>query len=189
MSTLKVDDKTGLHLKEQEFTKAQDMAKVNPAFYNFDTNTKNNCALCTVAYDMRRRGYDVAANKAGDGYVYEELSKWYKGVKFNSVGDVKSIKQYNKEHKGEGLKKSLYEEAEKSISKDGDGARGQLLVQWKHGWHSIAYEVENGKVQLYDCQINKKCSLKRIVRQCYKVDYSRLDNLQFNPKTIKEAVH
>ena len=71
----------------------KDLKNVNPGYKNFSDNTKNNCALCTTAVELRRRGYDVIANKADIGYTREIYSKMFKGAKLEHVdlGERSSI--------------------------------------------------------------------------------------------------
>jgi len=42
------------------------VSKINPDYGGF--GTKQNCRRCTFAYEMRRRGYDVAATKTTDAH-------------------------------------------------------------------------------------------------------------------------
>ena len=65
-----------LPLKTKATTLDEDMAAINP---NYNTNIKSNydenCGACTIAYDLRRRGYDVAVVdedaylKGGNSYL------------------------------------------------------------------------------------------------------------------------
>ena len=171
------DSKTGFLIKKKDYTAEEDAARVNPLVKNFDTNTKNNCMLCTAAYDLRRRGYEVRAKKASYGYMPSELKVWYPKAKIKQA-----IGLSNKEMR-ESLKENLIAQ--------GDGARGNLMVQWKYGYggHSMAYEVQNGSYRIIDAQSNKiYTNPDRILKQCTNfIEYARLDNVQFSPKYIKEV--
>lgn len=58
---------SSLNLKQSATTLDEDMALVNPNYDRTNPNTSQNCALCTIAYDLRRRGYDVeAAERVSD---------------------------------------------------------------------------------------------------------------------------
>lgn len=178
-----VDKHTGLRLKTKEFTPEEDAKRVNPGVKNFNTNTKNNCMLCTTAYDMRRRGYDVQAKKASIGYYTDHVKKWYKNAK---VTDLKY--KYNLGFKES---KRRIEEVVSTVAKQGEGARGNMMITWKHsyGGHSVAYEVNKGKVRIVDAQINKiyDDSSKFLKNTWGDISICRYDNIRIDPKGIKEA--
>lgn len=177
------DKKTGFLLKNKEMDMKQDAVRVNPNVYNFDKNTKNNCMLCTSAYDLRRRGYEVTAKKASYGYLTEEIKAWYPNAKINTVNGVNE--------KGKPSTKAMITTLTNELVKQGNGARGNLMIQWRgmRGGHSVAYEISNGKVQIVDAQIGKIYdNPNKFLMQCTpKVEYARLDNIKFNPKTIREV--
>lgn len=47
-------------------SKKKDVSAVNPK-YTKDVNATVNCMLCTTAFDLRKRGYDVSAKPLGEG--------------------------------------------------------------------------------------------------------------------------
>lgn len=178
-----VDQKTGLKLKQKDMNEQQDAKMVNPGFRNFDENTKNNCMLCTATYEMRRRGYDVTANKASYGYTYNDMSRWFPKAEVKTV-QFKGSATENLTHSA--LTKATVDE----LRKQGNGARGNLMVQWAAGGggHSMVYEVHGENVVIRCTQSNKTYNNPRkILKRCRSVSYARLDNVDFNPKTIKEV--
>lgn len=176
-SGCKKDEKTGFLIKNKEMTQEQDAARVNPLVHNFDSNTKNNCMLCTAAYDLRRRGYEVRAKKASYGYLTEEVKAWYPRA------IVKKLTCKTNKEMRESLKNDLI--------KQGNGARGNLMITWAamRGGHSVAYEINNGNLKIVDAQINKIYNNPdSFLRKCSSVvEYARLDNINFNSRTIKEV--
>ena len=147
----KIDSKTGLPLKNKEMTPKEDLKRVNPAYnINFSTKnsegTRNNCMLCTTAYDLRRRGFNVTATKTDRGFFNSEIQKWYPKAKETKhvVPEGKAI-----------LSSDYTKQVLNNLSKE-QNSRGNLTLSWKNGGgHSIAYEVNNGKVTLLDGQVNK----------------------------------
>lgn len=183
-SKSKIDEKTGLHLKSKESSKLEDMAMVNPEYKNFDTNTKNNCMLCTTAYDLRRRGYEVSAKKASYGYQEADVVRWYKGGEVEECSIANDLsKQARRQHARNTID---------YVKQQGDGARGNLMVYWTTGGgHSMAYEIENGQVVIYDCQSNKTykgSSVEKLLSNTVYSECMRLDNLEVDWDYIKEAV-
>ena len=188
----RVDKKTGFHVKSEEMTKKQDMSMVNPSFANFDRNTKSNCMLCTTAYDMRRRGYEVSANKASTGYQMEDALSWYNGAKLET--SVPTQKKYGVKttlKSSFGMNRGVTNKVTEDLLKQGEGARGNLMMIWDRfgSGHSVVYEVENGKVVLRDCQTNRVYkNPNSLLGQSLAASYIRLDNHEPNYKKIKEAV-
>lgn len=185
LANAEVDEKTGLKLKSKELTAEQDMKLTNPGFHNFNTNTKNNCVLCSTAFELRRRGYDVIASKAAIGYSADEYTKWFKGAKeetfqpFESkLPNFPSIKRA----------KEMREWAESNILPQGEGARGYFTVAWSpYAGHSMAYEVKNNKIVIYDAQCGTKTSVRELSHQTVDMGFVRLDDKEPNWAAMKAA--
>jgi hypothetical protein len=179
----KTDKTTGFLLKNKEMSQKEDASRVNPLVHNFDNNTKNNCMLCTAAYDLRRRGYEVRAKKASYGYVDSEVKAWYPKAKLVTVKGVNE--------KGKPSTKSMMSSLKNDLIKQGDGARGNLMITWKNmkGGHSVAYEIQNGNIRIIDAQIGKIYNNPDsfLTRCAADVSYARLDNIKFDTKTINEV--
>ena len=181
-----VDKATGLHLKTKEMSKKDDAKAVNPAYMDFSDNTKNNCMLCTAAYDMRRRGYDVMAKKAAFGYSADYTKRLYPSAK-----EIKPEQTVTKSDGSIAVSRKLMKNnTRNAILEQGNGARGNIIVTWKKSGvgHSMAYEVENGGIKLYDAQSGKILELDKVLNKSQECTLYRLDNVKFNKKTIKEAV-
>lgn len=175
-----IDPKTGFKLKDQEYSKEEDLKRVNPDFKDFNTNSKNNCMLCTVTTELRRRGYDVTANKAGYGYFTQDLERWFPGVQVETY----SPSFYSQYPTYQGVSQQM-------LSSNPEGARGNFIVEFAFGGgHSMFYEVENGEIVVRDGQTGqtyKKEEIRTILKYCSKVQWARLDNLDFDPEAIKEC--
>ena len=173
-----VDPKTGLHLK-QEWDKAPefDVVNVNPGFTNLSDNTKNNCMLCTTAYDLRRRGYDVNAERISQGLDYNDVKRYYPDAEVRNITNASTTKELNKKTRA-------------ALISQGEGARGNLMVQWQGGagGHSMAYEVHDGDVKIYDAQTGAVKSTEDVIQYTVSVSYARLDNVEPDWDRIKEAV-
>lgn len=199
VSKLEVDTKTGFHLKKKEMTPEEDMKHINPQFKNFDTNTKNNCMLCTTAYELRRRGYDVQAGTSTRGYQNKEVAEWFPKAKLESAYSVNRTdkKQLSKEATKVGFGiggKEKYRKLSEALLKHGDGARGNLMVSWNYtgGGHSVVWENQNGRIILRDCQSGKKYTsegqISKLLSKTFDAVYVRTDNVDFDKKKVKELV-
>lgn len=183
-----IDPKTGYHLKTKEMTADEDVKMVNPGFYNFNSNTKNNCVLCSTAMELRRRGYEVTAGKAGVGYLENEYLKFFKGAKEEryrrDTGTTVSAKDIIFSYK---TGKAIKDWAEPKILNQGEGARGYLnIVFGEGGGHSMFYEVKDNKVIAYDPQSGKKTSFKNVCNASVDMGFIRLDTLSPNWPNIKK---
>jgi len=180
-----VDKETGFRVKREQTSMAEDSKAVNPAFENLRVGTKNNCMLCSAAYEMRRRGYDVRAQGMGESGASDELvNEFFPGAKTESAAFRKGASTA-----------AIRKEFEKTVLEQGEGARGQFTVMW-HNWdasHSVSYEVKNGKAYLVDAQegfavpITDK-NANYAFENVSQFWLRRLDNVPFDPKLIKEAV-
>lgn len=182
--TAPLDKKTGLHLKTKETSIEDDAKKVNPSYNDFYDNSKHNCVLCSVAYDMRRRGYDVLAQKASVGYTNDEISKMYKGLEYNRIkNDAPLIDKKRL--------KSSAKILERQLEKYGTGARGFLDVYWPGGGgHSMCFEnTPNGPV-IIDAQNGKVYKdLSKAYNYGTTIDFARIDNIMpIISEVKKEAV-
>lgn len=148
---------------------SENMKIVNPGFPK-DGRTEN-CTLCTTAMVMREKGYDVKANTIDHGLYNKNIDRLFgEGGQFNKIKARKSVDVVNK------------------LNTEGDGAYGNLSIQWKlGGGHSVFWKNEGGKTHIYDGQsgeeydlTNPKFSkfLKNISNRG--ASYSRLDNVEPN---------
>lgn len=155
----KTDKATGLKLKSNpDATIQEDMKMINREYgYGLFTKTvfsqeskktmghTENCMLCTTALDLKRRGYDVKAGSANEGYYAKDVKNWYKEKKDATMGRFNAIIE--------------------KLQKEPEGSYGNLMVYWKEGGgHSMFYRIEDNKVVLYDAQSNKKYNLNTISR-------------------------
>lgn len=150
-----------LDRKDTEMEKFEDQALVNPDYDPYDETYSMNCAYCTAAYDLRRRGYDVEAMpydpNTYNANVYD-IASWYK----NTTVDDWSIET-------EGLTydpdtnslvdvdhREVLNRTKQSLEDMPDDSYGQFCVYWTvGGGHSMVWEKENGKIFIRDCQTNK----------------------------------
>ena len=135
---------------------------------------------------MRRRGFDVQAKTASVGYSYDDVNVWYPKAK------VMKIEHKNTILDEMGYTHTLTRDTKKILAAQGDGARGNIMVHWDMdhggGGHSMVYEVQKGKVIIRCPQSNQTWKDASILNSCMSVSYARLDNVDFDPKKIKEAV-
>ena len=154
-----------------------DMKAVNPGFKSMERKYTMNCVLCSTAYELRRRGYDVKANTTELGRYMEDPMKYFN---LKPVGSKFSTKSYDE------LKSKLQSEPE--------GARGNIIsgVGDFDSKHSMVWEKKNGNVVIRDCQSNTLYNSmdESIIRSKsrHSYEYIRTDNTTINWDAIRDAV-
>lgn len=187
---LKKDEATGFYKKKSKKTSIEDDAsKVNPRFEESkkkgDSKYTTNCMMCTSTYEMRRRGYEVEVQPRDPSIRTPEtaVKRWFPDAKvktFKPSGDDQYYKDYN----------AMKKQAKKEILSQGEGARGNLMVQWQGAYsgHSVYYEVRNKKIVVIDAQCNRVLpNSDMIFDRASQISVARLDNVDFDPKKIKEC--
>ena len=165
-----------LKRKTSIMTPNEDMAACNRK-YSKGGVYKNNCISCALAYDMRRRGYDVESapidtTSAVNGSLPVQLG-FYKGEKLEAFqvpsDDEAAIKQFSDR-----------------ILKYGDGSRGLLRIRWKNGdGHAAIWEVSGDTVVIRDPQNNTIVDLSDYLRRAKTFYYFRTDNLELTDKVTE----
>ena len=167
---------SNLKRKTGAMTPNEDMAACNPK-YSKGGVYKKNCVSCALAYDLRRRGYDVESapidtTSAVNGSLPVQLD-FYKGEKLETYEvpndpDV-AVKQFTK-----------------NIVSYGDESRGMLRIRWKNGdGHAAVWEVNDGSVVVRDPQNNTIVDLSEYMRRAKTFYYFRTDNLEPTEKVTR----
>lgn len=169
------------------------------------SNGEINCMLCTAAYELRRRGYDVVAK--GDDAVYKindgedtpgvdptlfttwfpKAEQWWAGA--HSDKEEREMKRLAASEKGNvEFATSITNE----LQKQGVGARGNLMMKLSDdSGHSMSYEVTKKGVKLYDGQLGLIIQPEEaadIFARTLGASYIRLDNVSFDEEKIFEAI-
>lgn len=189
---------------------AQDLKDTNPLFGTHDKYSTN-CAYCTMAYELRQRGYDVEANPAyydenGDlttGLSVYQMMDVYEGAELTTAKEMFNLKEdptsgrpgltgnHSVRMWDSGYSATeIAQRVENDLLKHGEGARGVFTVMW--GFydmgHGMVWEVENGSVVIKDPQCNRVEPLEYYIPQISEFAYFRTDNLEIND-TVLNYVH
>lgn len=138
-------DFTDSHAKkiQGEHSLEDDLDAVNPLYDKNLDHTTVNCSLCSLTYDLRRRGYDVTSKMSSKGNIPEAL-----------IDDLYNEKEPSL--KMEGLKS--WDQVEKKVLNTyPDGARGHFSIRTPFGMgHSMSFEIADRKMIVYDPQSGRK---------------------------------
>ena len=167
---------SNLKRKTTETNQNEDMAACNPKYLKGGVY-KNNCISCALAYDMRRRGYDVESvpidtTSATNGSLPVQLG-FYKGEKLEVFEVPKDLYAATKQFSNQ-------------ILKYGDGSRGMLRIRWKNGdGHAAVWEVDGNSVIVRDPQNNTIVDLSDYMCRAKTFYYFRTDNLEPTKKVTR----
>lgn len=205
-----IDEETGLRKRTDENPIEEDLKNVNPAYNRKVPRTYNNCVLCSMATETRRRGFDVMAQFTEQGFpgLHETKKAFPKGKGkivdpdnlFSDKDDDMAI-HWPAENKDKvikniigarsGLNSDYAQATLKSLAKE-KNARGSIFVQWGYGGgHAMSYDVKNGKVRLIDGQTNKIYegeAAEWLLAHTWHASTYRLDKLKMNSSAIKDYV-
>ena len=167
------------------FTAMEDMSKVNELFDPRDDKYSENCSNCSVAYELRRRGYDVEAKPKDDSYNgnYERLYEYFEDVKFIGVYGNGETLIHDKEYYETRMKLNkeieesykATEEYEQIINDPNTSIMEKLKTKLKH-----IKEVDN-YLELHD----KRNELDNKYKECY--DF-RITKQSYTPESIEKAI-
>lgn len=179
-----VDKKTGFHLKAKGSSKEDDLRDTNPSYGQIDGTGKMNCYACTLAYDLRRRGYDVNAVEDGNGASMGTITSFYKNPKMTYVGRDNTPKlSSNSSYR-------VTSELKDSLMKEPSGSRGYLCLDWAVGsGHAVAYEREGDKVYIYDAQCGERVDIEKYGDLASSAVCFRTDNLEIDTDEAKKVVY
>ena len=196
---LKIDKKTGLPLFTHSQSDKEILKGVNPgnaALFGEKRNFKiftggdTNCQVCTAAYDIRKRGFDIKAKPFKKGFstpeLYRELYTNYDNNKTKALFFKKGHSMFNDDTANDMMK-----QINKACFWYPNGARGNITNTWiglKPSGHSMIWEKQHGKIIFKDAQTNQVYkNFKDILRLSKEgITITRTDNLKINPNAVKK---
>ena len=116
-------------------SEADDLKAVNPDYVDpTDMGARANCTMCSTAYELRRRGYDVVAQKSVLGRKPKDAAKWF-GIEKKDINSFKTRDDFAK-----------------ALENEPDGARGLTFTAYGQfgSHHSMIWEKKNGQILISD---------------------------------------
>jgi hypothetical protein len=196
---LKIDKKTGLPLFTHSQTDKEILKGVNPGNatlfgekrnFKIFTGGNTNCQVCTAAYDMRKRGFDVKAKPFKKGFntdrLYKDIYTNYNPKKTKTLYFKKGHSIFNDETANDMIK-----QINKACFWYPNGARGNITNRWiglRSSGHSMIWEKQHGKIVFKDAQTNEVYKNFKAVLLASKghVSITRTDKLEINPYMVKK---
>lgn len=149
-----VSDALGTRGAEMSMTDAYFDA--NPFYSDSYREFSQNCQRCVMAYEMRRRGYDVEALPTYENDTMPMGGNWMSALKGATATDV-----------GRTTENATIKNIESQMKQWGDGSRAILRIKWAGGnsGHVINVEYANGKLNVYDAQSNQRSTGVNLLKE------------------------
>ena len=185
-----------LDQRDRDCTKDDDQSAANPALLVVEAGlmTEDNFsehppyesypAACALAYDLRRRGYDVEASlydSGADGSKPgQEIMSWYGGLTERDITSVDLERAPDSKEKSK--------QVQRSLTYMPDGSYGHLILPSDEGHRILVWEKENGKVVLRDCYTNTTLTLDEAIhKDLSSVNLYRTDNKEITDDALNRV--
>ena len=172
--------KDAIGQKGQPMSIQRAMEGANPYFQasrGSQGNYEENCQRAVVAYELRRRGYDVIAQPTYNGDQLPTGGKW-KGA-FQGATDVNI---------GDKSPKKTQQNLEREMKKYGPGSRGIVRIPG----HVFNVENQGGKIRYIDAQTNTVYTSNNVFGRITggksaSIKLVRTDNLRLSDRAKKSV--
>jgi hypothetical protein len=143
----------------------QDLAVINADFPQ--PGHTQNCGNSAIAYELRRRGYDVEA-RAGEVMYLGDFVDMFEGANIQRATTLSTTEDAHE----------MAWKIEQDILSWGEGARGAIRGTWLNDvrGHFFSVEISGGRVIFVDGQIGKDNVRHLESMNPQNIDYIRLDN-------------
>ena len=172
-----------LGARGEPMTISKAAAGANPRFSREFSEYSQNCQRAVVAYELRRRGYDVVAQPTYNGDTMGKIMHRQNGVNYSRWSGA--FQNAKVESVGAANGSRLISNIDSKMASYGNGSRAVLQVQWKGGGgHVFNVERQNGRNVYIDPQVNRRYTenyIKRNVRPG-SVNIVRTDNLRVSER-------
>jgi len=182
--------KDAIGTKGKPKTMGDAMLSSNPHYNGDFREYSENCQRVVVAYEARRRGYDVTAlpTYKGDTLSHVAYNDTNNGVaRGRWMGAFQNAKPVNVSAKGSGsiAEKAVLNNIDKQMKNYGEGSRGVVQIFYKGGGgHVFNVERKNGKTQYIEAQAGKVKNFADTLKHVKtdKVALVRTDNLKLSDR-------
>ena len=152
----------------------------NPYYSSAYREYSENCQRCVVAYELRRRGYNVIAQPTHQNDLLPTGDKW------------RGAFQHGKTEKVSGLNAwQLRQNVAKTMQSYGDGARAVVSFAWAKGHFGHVINVENikGKIHYFESQVGGEYNPNRVLSGVRhgSVKIMRTDSLRISDRAKKSV--
>ena len=149
--------RTALGNKGKPRSMADATMNSNPYYDGTYKEFSENCQRAVIAYEARRRGYDVTAQPTYQGDVLPTQAYVDPKTGIRQMHWMGAFQGAKPEKVGKTTAQATQNALESKMKEYGEGSRGIMQVQWKGGGgHVLNVEYKNGKVHYNDAQVGAK---------------------------------
>lgn len=182
--------KTALGDKGKARSMADATLNSNPYYDGTYKEFSQNCQRAVIAYEARRRGYDVTAQPTYEGDKLPNTAYVNPNTGVRNSFWMGAFQGAKPERVGKTTAQATQNALESKMREYGEGSRAIMQVQWKQGGgHVLNVEYKNGKVHYNDAQIGAKYKPSELFREIKTgaTQITRTDNLKFSDRAKKSV--
>lgn len=159
--------------------------ETNPNYSGDYREFSHNCQRCVVAYELRRRGYNVTALPTYEGDTKNQVA-YRDNAKGTFEGRWKgAFRKAKTVNVGATTERKVMSNIDKQMSKAGEGSRGVIQIFYKGGGgHVFNVERKNGKTVYMEAQTGKVKNMAKTLTmvKTQSVNFVRTDNLRISAR-------
>lgn len=185
MPRLPEDGRDAIGTKGRPMSIQKAYAGANPFFSANYTDFSQNCQRCVVAYELRRRGYDVTAQPTFENDTLPNIRYTGKNSELRQGAWTSAFRHARPVSVGASNEAKVYDNIRAQMKSYGEGSRAVISVAWKQGGgHVFNVENKNGRIVYVDGQTGERYSGKDVLRYAKpsNVTLTRVDNLRVSGK-------
>lgn len=162
----------------------------NPNYYK-DGQYRTNCQTCTVVHELRRRGFNISAKGAVEGFntIDEKIMNWRQRFLNHDNSDIKMEWSDDWKYRKRYMRMTDGRKKEFLIEKMPTDGRYEVYCGWKGGAaHVFNINRTNGKYFYFDAQSgNYGRSIEAYIKHMDgdSISVIRIDNKNINPEMCK----
>lgn len=169
---------------------ADSIVRTNPYYMPGTAEYSMNCQRCVVAYELRRRGYDVTALPTYEGDILPRVA--YHDTRRGTwegrwKGAFQNAKTVNVGSRGDtpAAEQRVIGNIESKMREYGPGARGVVQIFYRSGGgHVFNVENQGGRIIYSEAQLGEVKNISRTMRDVStsSVNIVRTDNLRISER-------
>lgn len=189
---------------------------INPGYAEKALGANMNCRRCTFAYELRRRGYDVAATRTptargqNAGGILNAITTEFPDISDQELSKrlTEGILNLNDSYRKDPITRHLTTITQRGgglrsikdassiftrLALEPERSRGELAVMWgAGGGHSMAYEIVKGVPYIFDTQTGNyygdAATFLKNMPDIASSSFTRLDNVNLDPNFLQRWV-
>lgn len=176
------DLKAALGNKKDPFSVGDALSLSNPNFSS--PGYSDNCTRCVVAYELRRRGYDVTALPTYGGDKWQDVS--INGIAFADRWKG-AFRRSRTDRVGSGSASKTLDNIKQHMQKYGSGSRAVINIHYADTDINHVFNVENagGRILFLDAQSGQRYNQKSMLNLLRRTSgqntsLTRTDNLRIS---------